>query len=889
MTVRNLEHLFRPKSVAIIGASPRPKSLGNLVLANLIDGGFEGAIYPVNPHHAEIAGRKTYSSVDTLPEAPDLAVVCTPPASVPQIIGELGVKGTRAAVVLTAGLTDQMGPSGKTLQIEMLEAARPNLFRVLGPNCLGLIVPELKLNASFAHVPAAPGGLAFVSQSGALCTAMLDWAASREIGFSHVVSLGNSADVDLGDTLDYLARDTGTNAIALYIEGVTYARKFMSALRAAARAKPVVIIKGGRAKAGARAAHSHTGAMAGADNVYEAAFRRAGALRVQSIDELFDAIETLAHRRTIKGERLAILTNGGGPGVLAADAVALAGGKLAVLSGETTAELDKVLPATWSRANPIDIIGDAPPDRFCEAAKILSRSPDVDAILFSYAPTAVSNSREVAQATVSAFAGQATPVFANWLGGSSTEEARRLFEAAHIPTFETPERAARAFLNLVEYRRNQTALMEVASTDGNPQIDRPAATATISATISDGRTMLSEAEAKTVLTAYGIPTVRTVTAQNSDEALTKAKELGFPVALKLLSQDISHKSDVGGVVLDIGNEVELRVAAETIRRRLHESQPAARFDGFTVQQMIHRPKAIELIVGAAIDPTFGPILLVGHGGTATEVIKDISIGLPPLNSVLARDMISRTKVADLLAGYRDVPAAKLDSVALVLLQLSQLVAENPEITEVDINPLIADADGVVALDARIRVSKSVNVDPRARLAILPYPEELREIVGLDDNLIVLRPIRPEDEWAHKQFLSNADPDDLRLRFFGTLAPFKHEDLARLTQIDYDREMAFIASDESDEPHRTLGVVRAVTDPDNIAAEFAIIVESGHKSQGLGTVLMNKMIAYLRGRGTKRIEGQILAENHKMLSFARSLGFREKLIGPGVVLATLDLD
>ncbi len=739
-------------------------------------------------------------------------------------------------------------------------------------------------------MPAKSGQLAFVSQSGALCTAVLDWAHGRDIGFSHLISLGNSADVDLADTIDYLARDSSTNAIVLYIESISRPRKFLSAARAAARIKPVITIKSGRVEEGARAARSHTGALAGSDDVYDAVIRRAGMLRVQSIDELFDAVETLTYVRKISGDRLAIMTNGGGPGVIAADSVVMSGGHLATLSDDTLAKLDAALPATWSRANPIDIIGDATPQRFRATAEILAHAPEIDAVLFAYAPTAVADASEVAHAIVGAFQSAQHPIFANWMGGSGMDAARRIFEQAHIPTFDTPERAGRAFLDLVEYRRNQLALLETptsALADSNN--DRAAVRRIVAAALSEGRTMLSEVEAKTVLSAYGIPVVKTVIAQSEDEAGLRATEIGYPVAVKLLSRDVSHKTDVGGVVLDLENESEVKLAAAAIRRRLSEFNPSARLDGFTVQEMARRPDAVEVIVGAATDPTFGPILLFGHGGTAAEIVKDRAIGLPPLNDILARDMISQTRIARLLSAYRGKPTADTGAAACVLVQLSQLVVDIAEITEIDINPLLVDADGVIALDARIGIARATVADPIARLSIRPYPRELEETIEFEGQRILLRPIRPEDEAAHAKLLSSINPDDIRLRFFGARRDFRHEDLARWTQIDYDREMAFIATIiEPDRTARTLGVVRAVTDPDNVSAEFAILIDADLKGRGLGRIMMEKIIAYLRRRGTKRIEGQIMAENRRMLQLVRNLGFEVRALGGAVSIAGMDL-
>jgi len=885
MTIRNLDRMFRPASVAVIGASTRPGSIGGIVMRNVIAGGFAGQVLPVNPRHAEIAGHPCYASVADLPIAPDMAVICTPPATVPGLVRDLGARGTRAAVVITAGLGGIMGEGGKSLETLMLEAARPNLFRIMGPNCVGVLVPGIKLNASFAHLPAAPGRIAFVSQSGALCTAVLDWAHSRSIGFSHFVSLGNSADVDFGDVIDYLANDPGTDAILLYIEGLTHARKFMSAARAAARLKPIIAIKAGRFAEGARAALSHTGAMAGSDVVYDAAIRRAGALRVYEIDELFDAVETLAYARGFPGERLVILTNGGGPGVLATDALIAAGGTLARLDDATVKRLDAVLPANWSRDNPVDIVGDAGPERFVVATEALLAAPEIDAILFAYSPTATADPTAIAEAMVGAMKGSRRPIFATWLGGATMDAPRQRFAAAGIPTYGTPEQAVRAFLHLVQYRRNQAALMQTppAAAAGRAP-DSAAARRVIVAALEAGRTVLNEPESKEVLAAYGIPVVVTKTARDENEAVRLAAEIGYPVALKLLSPDVSHKSDVGGVVLDLADEAALRAAAAQIRSRLGELKPGARLDGFSVQAMARRPGAHELILGATVDATFGPVVLFGEGGTAAEIIADRAVALPPLDTLLARDLISRTRVSRLLAGYRNRPAADLDAIAQVLVRLSHLVADLAEVCEIDINPLLADADGAIALDARMRIERAPQGDPTRRLAIRPYPQELEETVSLDGRSILLRPIRPEDAPAHRTFLAALDSRDIRFRFFGAVRDFRDETIARWTQIDYDREMAFIAT----EAGKTFGVVRTITDPDNVRAEFAIVVGSGSQHKGLGHALMQKMIAYTRTRGTETLAGEIMADNDRMLALMRRLGFTLAFTGNNLFEARLSL-
>lgn len=866
MSIRNLDRLLEPKSVAVFGASDRVGSVGATVWRNLRAGSFAGAVYPVNPKHATLDGMQVYARAADLPQTPDVAVLCTPPATVPGLIEELGRRGTRAAIVMTAGLSDAQKQTA-------LDAARPHVLRVLGPNCLGLLSPHIGLNVSFAHTDALPGEVAFVSQSGALVTAVLDWAKSRRIGFSHMVSLGERADVDFGDLLDHLASDARTRSILLYIESIEHPRKFMSAARAAARNKPVIVVKAGRAGQGLKAAASHTGALAGSDLVFDAAIRRAGMLRVDTLQDLFMAAETLAHFGGNRDEALTVMTNGGGAGVLAADAAGLAGVSLQELSDSLMGKLDAVLPSTWSRANPIDIIGDAPIDRYTRTLQALLADHDSGAVLFLHAPTAIVRSDDIARACAP-IARQATDrIMACWLGDAAMTEARRIFQDAGVADYAAPEEAVRAFAMLATYRRNQALLLEAPTASENGPPDLAAARIPIEAALAAGRDMLDEFEAKAVLKAYGIPVVHTVaTGPTADAAVTAGNGIGYPVVLKILSPDISHKSDVGGVKLDLQDEDALRQAAAAMLARVHELQPQARIDGFTVQTMARRPLAHELIVGASIDPVFGPVLLFGQGGTAVEVLADSAIALPPLNRVLARELVSRTRIAKLLAGYRDRPAVDLDAVCDVLIALSQMLADLPELAELDINPLWADHDGVIALDARLRVSRQAGAGA-ARFAITPYPAELAETLVWQGENVVLRPIRPEDEPQHRAFVGLVQAQDLRLRFFSSRRELPRSELARLTQIDYAREMAFIAvRDQPGGAAQTLGVVRAVIDPDNLDAEFAILVRSDLKGQGMGHLLMRKMIDYLARRGTQRMIAYVLRENVAMRELARSHGF-----------------
>jgi len=888
MSVRHLQHFFNPRSVAVIGASARPGSIGATVLANLAGGGFQGPVWPVNPKYRELAGMTVWPDAADLPQAPDLAVICTPAATVPGIVATLGARGCKAAVVISAGL-DAHAAGGSTLRQAMLDAARPHLLRILGPNCVGLLVPGAGLNASFAPVDALPGRTAFVAQSGALVTAVLDWARAQRIGFSCFVSLGDGSDVDFGDLLDWLAADPGTDAILLYAESVRQARKFMSAARSAARAKPTIIVKAGRVREAAHAAFSHTGALAGADLVYDAALRRAGMLRVYSTSELFDAVAILAQPRRPAGARLAILTNGGGPGVMATDALIAGGGQLAALAPATIAHLSGELPSTWSHGNPVDIVGDAPVERYRIALQALLADPGADAVLLIHAPTAIVPSSDIARALLPLLRAAQRPVLCCWMGGASVAQARSLCLEAGMPVFETPEEAVRGFLELADWQRNQRVLMEVPAAGALRPPDREQARARVAALLAEGANVVGEAEAKAILADYGIPVVQTATARDAVEAVAAARRIGYPVALKILSPDIVHKTDVGGVVLDLADQAELTHALDAMLARVRAARPQARIAGFTVQAMARRPRAHELIVGIGSDPLFGPVVLFGQGGIAVEVTADQAVALPPLNRALAADLVSRTRVARLLAGFRDIPRADLDALYDVLVRIGQLAADLPELAELDINPLLADGAGVVALDARMRLAPvAPGQDPLARLAILPYPDQLERHVDSPLGPLVLRPIRPEDAPAHQAFFHALTPEDVHFRMFGLMRELPPAQLARFTQIDYAREMAFIATRHGDRGDETLGVVRAGIDPDDIAAEFAIVVRSDLKGRGLGRLLMDCLLDYCRGRGLARVHGTALAANTRMHELARACGFQLLPAADGTVEMVLVL-
>jgi acetyltransferase len=874
VSIRHLDFLFDPRSVAVFGASDRHARVGTTVWRNLRSGGFSGALWAVNPRLNQLDGQPVYADVAALPAAPDLAVIATPPHTVPDLIEALGQRGTRAAVVLTAGLDSGARQA-------MLDAARRHLLRIVGPNCLGMIVPPAGLNASFAHLGAHAGPLAFISQSGALATAMLDWAQARGIGFSRIVSLGEHADVDFGDLLDWLATDAATRAILLYVESIESTRKFMSAARAAARNKPVIAVKSGRSPQGQAAAASHTGALAGSDLVYDAAIRRSGMLRVETLQELFIAAEALAGGRAQPRpqaaphlEQLTLVTNGGGAGVMAADAAAAHGLALAPLTSALRQALDAFLPANWSRANPVDIIGDAPVERYVQTLQALLADPASGTILFMHAPTAIVPSAEIARALVPVIREARGRVVSCWLGDTGVAEARRIFQAAGITHYETPEEAVRAFAMEVDYRRNQEQLMEAPSASaGQPQVAVAEVAALADAALAEGREWLTEPEAKAVLQACGIPVVPTRSVPATAEAASRAAQaLGFPVALKILSPDITHKSDVGGVALDLENATAVRSAARAMLKRVTRHQPDARLAGFTVQPMVRRPRALELIVGASVDPLFGPTLLFGQGGTAVELLADRALALPPLNEPLARQLIARTRISRLMAGWRDVPPVNQAAVVGVLTALSELLAREPRIAELDINPLLADADGVVALDARVRVSAQAP-GGADHFAIRPYPAEWTETFDWQDRPVTLRAIRPEDEAQHLAFLESLDPEDVRLRVFYSRRTIERSELARLTQIDYEREICFVATAPmAGGGEETLGVVRALCDPDNIQAEFGIVVRSQLKGGGLGRRLMDKLLTTLRGKGTVWLIANVLKENHRMLAMARQLGF-----------------
>jgi acetyltransferase len=881
MSTYRLKNLLSPTSVALVGASPRQGSVGRAILGNIRKSGFKGDVGLVNSHHAEIDGFAAVRRLDQLPFVPELVVLTAPAAAIPGLIDEAGGRGTAGALIISSGL----GHNGGSLADAAERAAQKHGMRLIGPNCLGIMMPGVSLNAGFAaHMPRS-GNLALISQSGAIAAGMVDWAAQRGVGFSGIVSIGDQLDVDIADLLDYFALDSKTRAILLYIEAIKDARKFMSAARAAARFKPVVVVKSGRMAQGAKAAATHTGALAGSDAVYDAAFRRAGILRVSDLRELFDCAETLGRVESPPGKRLAILTNGGGIGVLAIDRLVELGGISAEIGPDAKAKLDAILPRTWSGSNPVDIVGDADAARYAAALEILLSDPANDAVLVMNVQTAIASAAEIAT-TVTALVGSyrqarrrtAKPVLAVWVGAE--QAIVDTLSGAGIPNYPTEDDAVRGFMYLVRHREVVKSLAQVPpAMPSEFASDVDTAKTIVAAALADGRRWLDPVEIKRLLDAYGIAMVPTFAAADVEQAVACATQLftqGATVVLKIMSRDIVHKSDVGGVVLNLTTADTVRAAATEILARAKALRPEARIEGVLVQAMVVRAKARELILGLADDPTFGTVVVFGRGGTAVEIINDKALALPPLDLHLARDLIERTRVSRLLRAYRDVPAVKPDAVATVLVKLAQMAADLPDIRELDINPLLADETGVTAVDARIAIGRA---EPKfkgrlSNFAVRAYPSRWqRHLLIKDEWRIFVRPIRPEDEPLIHEFLRHVTSDDLRLRFFAPIKEFSHEFIARLTQLDYARAMAFVAFDET--TNELVGVVRIHSDSIYESGEYAILLRSDLKGKGLGWALMQLIIEYAKSEGLKVISGDVLHENTVMLEMCRKLGFEVK--------------
>lgn len=870
-----LSALFSPSGIALFGASERENAVGTLVFRNLLAAGYQGRLYPINPKHQEIQGQPAFSSLSQVKEPVDLAVVATPARTIPAITEACGEHGVKVMLILSAGFRES-GDEGRRLEDQVMHLARRHGIRVMGPNCLGLIRPSKGINATFGHNNAKAGNLAFVSQSGAICTAILDWAEENEIGFSAVVSTGIGADLDFGDYLDFLVSDPLTSSIMLYIEGVRDARRFMSGLRAAARLKPVIALKVGRHSAGATASMSHTGAMVGSDATFSAALSRSGVLRVTTVSQLFSAAKALASRYRGASERLVIITNGGGPGVMAADRASDLDVQLSTLGPETITELNKVLPSVWSHNNPVDIIGDAPPERYQQAVEICLRDPGVDCAIVILTPQAMTEPTKVAQALIETAKNCKKPILTSWMGGTMVQEARQLFNNARIPTFRTLENAVEAFSFLAAYNRNQRLLLQTPAklTRGQEPPDTEGARLIIECALTEQRHILTEPESIAVLSAFNIPAVANGIAHTPNEALIIAESLGFPVAMKVISNEITHKSDAGGVLLNINGAHEVRGSYRKLIEQVEQTHPEAKIQGVTVERMYRGANGRELMIGIVRDPVFGPVISFGGGGTTVEVMGDSAIALPPLNRSLAADLIKRTKVAKLLGPFRHMPPVDMELLIDILLRVSTMACEMPWIQEMDINPLIIDEKEVIAVDARIRVDyPKPSTDPYHHLAIHPYPANLVSRIQLNDGTdITLRPIRPEDAEIVQQFVRDLSPEAKYFRFMSAVQELTQETLVRFTQIDYHNEMALIAVKQSGSNEQEIGVCRYVTNLDKRSCEFALVVSDKWQRKGIAHHLMQHLMKIARDRGLNRMEGEVLSNNFKMLELIRSLNF-----------------
>lgn len=874
MTDHYLERLFAPRSVAVIGASERTGSLGRIAFENLRAGGYSGELIAVNPKYRSLAGLPCYRSMADIGHRVDLALVTTPAATVPGVIDNAGEAGARSAVVLSAGF-GETGPEGLALERKVLEAARRHALRIIGPNCLGIMRPSVGLNATFARNMPLPGPVALVSQSGAVAAALVDGAQSSGIGFSSVVSMGAGIDLDIGEILDFLVYDPETRSILIYMEGVRDARRFISSLRAAARSKPVIVLKSGRHLQASKAAMSHSGSPSGDDDAFDAALRRCGVVRVKTYSELFSAEQLIGTGRLPQGNRLAVVTNGGGPGVMAADHAAVSGVELAQLAQSTLEALDACLPSHWPRGNPVDILGDATASRLAQALAPVLADKDVDAVLTLFSPQQILSSDEAANAIIARAKGTAKPVLTAWLGESQVSAGRSVAEKAGLPVFRSPESAVAAFGTLAEYRTAQRLLLEVpAPLASNVQPDLDTARSIAQAVIRSGRTALSETEATRLLGCFGIPAARTEIARSRDEVRAIARELGYPVVIKILSYDIEHLADVKGVCLNLRGEESLLREYDALLERVRSLRPEARVEGVTVQPMVEKRFGRRLMIAVANDATFGRVIRFGAGGIAAEVVHDTATALPPLNRRLAQELVSRTFSARLLRPFRHIPGVDIDLILDALLRVSEIVCALPWVAELEINPLLADESGCVAVDVRVTVDPAgLDADEHYRhMAIHPYPAKLERIEPLPGGaLLRIRPIRPEDATLELDFVERMSERSRYMRFFSAARGLTPQMLARFTQVDYDRELALIALPEPG-AERILGVARYNTNPDGNSCEFAIAIADDWSGRGLGRMLMKALMSAARDAGYRTMTGSVLRENDGMLRLASRLGF-----------------
>nr|MEE4267948.1 bifunctional acetate--CoA ligase family protein/GNAT family N-acetyltransferase [Candidatus Krumholzibacteria bacterium] len=876
VNVHNLGKLLNPHRIALVGVTINPNSVGGKVLSNLVGGGFKGVVYPVNPDAEAIRGVPCYPDLASLPKVPDLAIICTAADQVPDLVAQCGERGIQGVIIMSAGFKE-VGPEGAALEKQVQETvARHKGMRVLGPNCLGIIVPGISLNASFGEGMPRQGKVAFISQSGALCTSILDWALEEKIGFSHFVSVGNMLDVDFADLIDYLGEDEQTESIILYVESIAQARKFMVAARAFARTKPILVYKAGRFPESAAVAASHTGAMASEDSIYDAVFQRTGMARVLNIGEIFDCAELIGRNKTPRGPRLGIVTNAGGPGVMATDALMAQGGVLAKLADDSLEQLNTILPPFWSHGNPVDVLGDAPAKRFAKATEVVVKDKGVDAVLVILTPQAMTKPASVARAVAKIAGETKKPILAAWLGGERVREGAQILVDAGVATYRTPEQGVGAFMTLVNYARNLQNLYETPrDIPVKFALDRSAMREKVATYIAQGKTILSEEHSKELLSLYGIPVTAPLPAESADEAVARADRMGYPVVLKVWSDDITHKSDVGGVKLGLEDAGQVREAFQQIAASVAQACPEAKLSGVTVQPMVKVAGGLEMILGVKKDPVFGSVIMVGGGGVEAELWGDHALGFPPLNERLVGRMLESLKIWPLLNGYRGRPPLDKDALIEAIMRLSYLTADNPEIQELDINPLVVGPDRLMALDARVVIQPiAQEAKPYAHLALRPYPEEYVSQGTLNDGTAVrLRPIRPEDEPLWLEMLGRCSKESIynRFRFFFNWST--HEVATRYCYIDYDREMAIVAEVELEGRRALVGVGRLVADPEVESAEYAVLVTDQWQNRGLGGLLTDTCMAIAEDWGIKKVYAQTTSDNPRMVHVFKDRNFQ----------------
>lgn len=873
MGFKEMEKIFNPETIAVVGATNRKGHVGYSILENLLSSGYEGTVYPVNPKRKSVQSVKTYPSILKVPDKVDLAVIATPSKTVQGIVEECGEAGVHGIVIISSGFKES-GKEGKDMCESILKTARSYDMRIFGPNCLGLLKPSINLNASFAKKMPKKGKIAFISQSGALGTAILDWAIENNVGFSHFVSIGSMIDVGFHDLIDYFGRDPETTSILIYMESLTNARKFLSAARAFARTKPIVVLKVGRTTEGSRAAMSHTGSITGNDAVFGAAFSRAGVIRVNTIGQLFNCAQNLAMQKRPKGKRLAIVTNAGGPGVIATDSLIKNDGELAKLSEETIKKLDNFLPKAWSRSNPVDILGDAESERYRKAMKICIEDENVDGLIVILTPQAMTDPAEVAREVIKLPRNKT--LLSSWMGGKDVEEGRKILKEGNIPVYGIPENAVKCFMNMYHYSRNLGLLYETPATI--PHAFKPKTKKNrelIKKVLGDNRYVLTEIEAKKMLSNYGIPVTKNALVRTPQEAAKVSAKIGFPVVMKLSSSDIIHKTEIGGVILNIKSRKEAEATFRKIMRNARKKKPKAKIEGIFVEQMVK--KRHELLIGCKKDPIFGPAIVFGMGGIAVEVFKDTTVGLPPLNMALSMRMIEKTKIYELLKGYRNMKGVDIKSIQFLLYKFAYLVMDFPEIKEIDINPLSVDEKGGVVLDAKVILDRKIagkKIKPYSHMVISPYPKEYITTFKMKNGKkVLLRPIKPEDEPLEGEMFTKFSEETQRFRFFQKIKDITHELLIRYTQIDYDREIAIIAETKEKGKKKMVGVVRIIEDPCDETAEFAIVVADPWQKQGLGNKLTDYILEISRERGIKKVYAEMLKDNYAMKHMLAERGFK----------------